>query len=457
VTPTQGTCRIASMLTVCATTLLTFGGEIIAARIGDDGAQLAVTQRIRADQIGTLTPAALSPDGRLIAFAARNGKSSQRYCCQHVYVLDRSTGLTIQESARPDGTPGNGDSQSPSLSADGRVIAFETIASNLLPDQTHFTQRRVIVRDRQHGNLQTPHSPRGEQPNGEGGEPVVSGDGRTIAFASDATNLVPGPDANSRRTDIYLWRLDDSTITRISLDSHGLQPSIGASHSPSVSRDGNLVAFVSTARFTPEDTDDRSDVYLRNVRRGLTSLVSRGIPGRSFDGHSHSPALSTDGGYIVFVSTDGIALGDRNTDSDVYLYDVASGSTTLVSVTAKGDAANAESRRPAISADGRYVVYQSVASNLGSGPGCPRQVSDTNLLPDVYLLDRTTRCVTRVSGSPALESWTPSVAPAIDGSGTVVAFSSTQPVSEDDLSTDFDLFLFVQPSRETRHTGRNTP
>jgi hypothetical protein len=94
-------------------------------------------------------------------------------------------------------------------------------------------------------------------------------------------------------------------------------------------------------------------------------------------------------------------------------------------------------------------AYQSVASNLGSGPGCPRQVSDTNLLPDVYLLDRNTRCVTRVSGSPALESWTPSVAPAIDGSGTVVAFSSTEPVSEDDLSTDFDLFLFLRPRPAT--------
>jgi hypothetical protein len=95
------------------------------------------------------------------------------------------------------------------------------------------------------------------------------------------------------------------------------------------------------------------------------------------------------------------------------------------------------------------VVYQSVASNLGSGPGCPHPASDKNLLPDVYLFDRLTRCVTRISGSPAGEWWTPSVAPAIDGAGTVVVFSSTQPIDESDPSTDFDLFLFLRASSET--------
>jgi Tol biopolymer transport system component len=266
--------------------------------------------------------------------------------------------------------------------------------------------------------------------------------------------LVSEPDANRRQTDIYLWRLDNATITRISVDGKGVQPAKGASHSASISRDGELIAFVSTARLAPEDTNDVGDVYLRDVARGLTSLVSRGADGKLPSGASYSPALSADGHYVAFVSkADNLVPRDRNRESDVFVYDVKGESTTLVSASSKGEAANADSRQPAMSADGRHVVYQSMASNLGSGSGCPRTARDTNLLPDVYLFDRATRCVVRISGSAAKEWWTPSVAPAIDGAGAVVGFSSTEPIGEDDLSTDFDLFLFVRPSRDTSRDG----
>ena len=89
------------------------------------------------------------------------------------------------------------------------------------------------------------------------------------------------------------------------------------------------------------------------------------------------------------------------------------------------------------------IAYQSLASNLGSGPGCPRAGSDTNLLPDVYAFDRATRCVARISGSSGAEWWTPSVAPVIDASGGTIVFSSAQPSDADDLTTDFDLFHAV--------------
>ncbi len=428
------------------------GGAMMADQIAARGARHVATQRIRLDEIGTIRPAALSPDGRLIAFVSGNPESSQGYCCQ-VYVLDRSTGLITQESINPDRTPLGVDSRAPSLSPDGRVITFETLYPPF--GNQPVTGRHVIVRNRQNGVVRTPQSPRGEPPNGDSGEPVVSENGLTVVFMSHATNLATAADANGEQSDIYLWRLDDSTIIRISVDSRGVQPPIGASHSPSVSSDGELIAFASTARLAPEDTNDVTDVYLRDVGRGLTTLVSRGIGERPSDGASYSPALSADRRYVVFVSeATNLAPHDRNQDSDVYIYDVAGASITLVSATSTGRAANAASLRPAISADGRYVVFESTASNLGSGPGCPRPVPDTNLLPDVYLFDRTTRCVTRISGSPAREWWTPSVAPAIDGSGTLVTFSSTEPVSEDDLSTDFDLFLFLRPSRETSSYGQ---
>ena len=272
-----------------------------------------------------------------------------------------------------------------------------------------------------------------------------------VVFTSEATNLVGGPDANGRRTDIYLWRLEDATISRVSVGSNGVQPPIGASYAPSVSQNGELVAFVSTARLASEDTNDVEDVYLRDLPRGLTSLVSAGIGKRPSDAPCYSPQLSADGRYVAFVSkSDNLAQTERNQESDVYLYEVATGSIALVSATTQGKAANASSSRPAISADGRSVVFKSVASNLGGDAECPPRVPDTNLLPDVYLFDRASGCVTRISGSPRREWWTPSVAPAISGSGTVVVFSSTQPISEDDVTTDFDLFLFLRPDS---HTG----
>ena len=317
------------------------------------------------------------------------------------------------------------------------------------------TVRHVVVRNRQNGVLRTPQSPRGEPLNGGSGEPVVSENGLTVVFTSNATNQAPPPDANGGESDVYLWRLDDSTIIRISVDSRGMQPPIGASHSPSVSSDGDLIAFTSTARLAPEDTNDVADVYLRDVGRGLTTACQSRYRRETFRrrellaGSERRPSLRClrvqgHESRAHTIATRTVTCTSTTSQAD---------RCTLVSATSTGQAANAASLRPAISADGRYVVYQSVATNLGSGPGCPRPVPDTNLLPDVYLFDRTTRCVTRISGSPAREWWTPSVAPAIDGSGTVVAFSSTEPVSEDDLSTDFDLFLFLRPGRETSAHG----
>ena len=403
-----------------------------------DGARRLAWQRIRSGDIGTLEPASLSQDGRLVAFVAGKSDGRVRLCCRNVYVLDRITGAITQESSNADGTTPSGDSSAPRLSADGRVIAFETLAESLLPAQARGPGRRVIVRDRLTSGIRTPGA-RGVAPNGETSQPALSGSGLVVAFTSDATNLKE-PDTDRRETEVYLWRLDTDTIERVSVNTDGVQPSSGASHSPSINGDGELVAFVSAARLVPEDTNSVPDVYLRDVRRGRTWIVSRGAAGTAADAGSFSPALSADGRYVAFASmATNLSATDRNNDSDIYIHEVATGATTIVSATAQGKAANSGSRRPALSADGRLVVYQSVASNLGSALGCPPTSEDTNLVPDIYLLDRGTRCITRISGSPAAVWWSPSVAPAIDGAGTIVLFSSTQPV-DGEVTNVFNLF-----------------
>ena len=329
-------------------------------------ARLLAWQRIRSSDVATLEPPSLSQNGRLVAFVAGRSERRGRSCCPHVYVLDRITGAVTQESVNADWTSPTGDSAAPRLSADGRMIAFEILAESLLPAQGSRPGRRVIVRDRLTGSMRTPGAA-GAAPNGETSQAALSGSGLAVVFTSDATNLAKGHDTDGGETDVYLWRLDADTIERVSVHGDGAQPSSGASHFPSINGEGDLVAFVSAARLVPEDTNNVLDVYLRDVRRGRTSLVSRGAAGTPADAASFSPALSADGRYVAFVSmATNLGATDRNDDSDIYIHDVAMGATTLVSATARGEAANSGSRRPALSADGRLVVYQSVASNLGS-------------------------------------------------------------------------------------------
>ncbi len=452
---------------ILAVTVLVFVGfdasEMSADAHASHWLRSIAAQAIRADEVGAMTRAALSDDGRMLAFVSRDHGPSRRSRCLNVYALDRSTGLITSESVTQEGTPLGGDARAPSLSGDGQVIAFESMGSNLISSVAgvaQATSRHVIVRNRLTGTLWTLEDAHQDTPDGESYQPAVSGNGLAIVFTSNATNLVTIPDANGRKEDIYLRRLAGLATARISVDGNGVQQPIGASHSPSVSDDGERIAFVSTARLAPEDTNDLPDVYLRDVGCGRTSLVSRGLDGTS-NNASYSPSVSADGRVVAFVSSaSNLAPFDDNQESDVFVFDVASGSVALVSATSKGKAANASSGAPAVSGDGRHVVYQSIASNLGSRHGCPASVTDTNLLPDVYLFDRASGCVTRISGSPEREWWTPSVVPAIDGAGTVVVFSTTQPVGDDDLSTDFDLWLRptgrprVAPPRETSSGSR---
>lgn len=439
-----------------AAALLTLGRlHAVPAGPSPPRAQLAAVQRMPVASVDTLEPAALSEDGRLVAFVAQDADSSQRRCCRRIFVLDTASGLTTVVSVGADGEPADGDSEAPTLSADGLIVAFETLATNLTADRAPAGRQRMLVRDRRRGTTRALRGVLGADPDGDARQPVLSADGRVLAFTSDARNLVADRDANGPLTDVFLWRLEDATVERVSLDSHGRQPSAGASHSPSLNRSGDLSAFVSTARLAAEDINEDADVYLRDVRRGTTTLVSAGAGGHSLHGASHSPAVSADGRYVAFVST-ALLLPerDRSSVSDVYIYDVAAKAIGLLSATARGVAANAASSHPAISGDGRFVVYQSVASNLGSGRGCPRVASDTNLLPDVYLHDRRTGCVTRVSGSPIGEWWTSSVAPAISETGHVVVFSSAEPVDPEDVRMDLDLFFFRLPGRSTRASGQ---
>ena len=156
----QWTAGVSSIFCACAVAELVALGsiDIVAHRIASDEARLVTRQGIADHGIGTLTLAALSHDGRLIAFVSRSCRGSARHCCQDLYTLDRSTGLTTLESIGLDGSPAKRGQPSPSLSSDGQILAFQTFASNLVAGDLPLGSGRVVVRDRRNGVLRTPTS-----------------------------------------------------------------------------------------------------------------------------------------------------------------------------------------------------------------------------------------------------------------------------------------------------------
>jgi Tol biopolymer transport system component len=260
-------------------------------------------------------------------------------------------------------------------------VAFESHATNLVPGDTN-NAHDVFVRDREAGPIErVPLAADGGRANGESYSPSLSADGRFVAFESYATDLVPG-DTNGQR-DIFVRDRQAGTTERVSLTADGAQAG-GNSTSLSLSADGRFVAFVSGDNLVPGDTNGVTDVFVRDRQAGVTERVSVGAGGAQADEASSLPSLSADGRLVAFVSdAANLVPGDTNGQRDIFVRDRQAGTTERVSLTADGAQAggatgsSSRSLSPSLSADGRFVTFDSVAANLVPG--------DTNNAPDVFV------------------------------------------------------------------------
>lgn len=404
-----------------------------------------------------LAPIGISADGRFLTFASyapllrgdTNGRSD-------IYVFDMSTRQLTMESAVADGSPSNADSFGPDISDDGRFLVFHS-SGRLIPRSGEDPTQQIVLRDRQL-DITTVLSTNeaGERGNDDSSGAAISGDGRMVAFESHATNLVPSADGNGAASDVYAVTVATRAIVRVSTTSTGRQHATGASFGPSISADGQLIAFTSSAWLDEEHyrsarrtvkaqplqpNGELRNVFVRDLARGTTRRISRTNRGDP-NGPSYLPAISEDGRWIAFVSnaTD-LVTGDENALSDVFLHDRHTSKTSLVSRSASGEPANGASSRPAISANGQHVAFESDASNLVCSRRCSARDLDINLLFDVFVFDRSSGVITRLSKEPESGWMEPSRSPAIDGSGNVIAFSSRRPTDERDRRADFDLFV----------------
>ncbi len=279
------------------------------------------------------------------------------------------------------GTKGNDDSALPSLSADGTKVAFQSFASNLDPTDTD-GNTDIYVKDLASGKLTlASRNLAGTKANGPSRRPSLSADGTKVAFDSDATNLVAADSDNS--SDVYVKDLVSGTLTLASQTLNGRGSAI--SYWPSLSGDGSKVAFQSYASdLNPADTDGNPDIYVKDLSSGELTVASTNTNGTKENGtHTFAASLSADGRRVAF-TTDATNLdpADTNNDFDVYVKDLISGSLVLASANSSGVKGDYQSLYPSLSARGRSVAFWSLASNFDP--------VDTDVSGDVYVKDLTT-------------------------------------------------------------------
>jgi Tol biopolymer transport system component len=435
---------------------------------------------------------AISADGNLVAFLseATNLVDDDTNDVDDIFVHSRKTGKTWRVSVSDDGIEGNGNCTFPALSGDGAWVAFESLATNLVANDTNGSRDVFLRPVARSGMARVSVSTAGTQGNGDSFAPSLSPDGRYVAFDSDATNLVTG-DTNGC-FDVFVRDREGGTTTRASVDSDGNQanqdsynaavtddgdvvfqswatnlvdddtngawdvfsstwsgtymvsvspgnaPGTANSQQPSVSADGNAVAFHSWApNLVAGDANGACDVFMRNFAIGSSGMQLASASSSALldsDGTSTVPAVSGDGSRIVFASAaTNLVPGDTNAVSDIFVFNRTTGTMTRTSVSRTLAEATAASARPRISADGFYVVFDSTADNLVTG--------DTNGLRDVFLKQLNNHGVYRALGVGGVEADAACYSPVVSNNREVAFYSAATNLVGGDTNGVNDIFV----------------
>ena len=360
----------------------------------------------------------ISGTGRFVTFMSLADNlvprdSNQQY---DIFVRDVSDARTLLVS-RPSGTTGfsNGRSSWPAIAAGGRFVAFQSFATNLV-DGDHNGHADVFVRDLRGLSTRVVSRANGAFGNGDSLDPAISRNGRFIAFQSFAGNLVPGDD--NARADVFLRDMRTGSTRLVSRPTAaGAIAAGGDSDNPAMSPDGRFIAFESSAgNLAGRDTNGVEDVFVRDVKRGTTRLVSRARDGATGNGPSYMASISANGRYIAFASrASNLVASDDNGAEDVFVRDMRTGRTTLVSPHANGGT-SARTIYPSLSGDGQLVAFHSDANDIVPG--------DRNGVGDVFVRDLRARRTVLLSAGGDAASDDYSGGPAMSADGRYVAYAS---------------------------------
>jgi len=331
--------------------------------------------------------------------------------------------------------PANLPSANATISEDGRYIAFHSAASNLVPNDTN-NKQDIFLFDRDTKEIKRISiSSDGEQANNYSLRPSISGDGRYIAFMSYASNLVEND--HNHQLDVYVHDQQNKTTDLVSLSIDGVAGNT-KSMNPIISSNGHYVAFESFSNnLIEEDINENPDIFVRNILKGETEVVSLSSRGQQANHGSSNPSISADGRYVLFQSParNLVPIDNKRSDeeewnfSDIFLRDRKTGKTEIISVNLEGKPANHPSATPSVSRDGRYVAFASMATDLVENyPDGPLELSGKGFTArriDIYVRDREMNITKLVSeslaGGPGNHQ---SQAPKISANGQFVTFQS---------------------------------
>lgn len=334
----------------------------------------------------------ISPDGRFVAYysSASNIVPGDTNGANDCFLYDRMLDTVVRVSVNSAGEEADGSSFRPTVSDDGARVAFVSTATNLVVGDTN-NQTDVFVHDLMAGTTaRVSIASNGAEVLGSSSNPRISGNGRYVVFDSNAQGLVAG-DTNSS-FDVFVRDLDESVTTRASVSSFGLQGDSG-SRNPSVSTDGRWVTFESDAiTLVLNDTNGERDVFVRDRAMGQTILASRSTSGVQGNGLSFLPKIAGDGSRVVFLSESSSfdAVEAVPDDLDVFVHTLSTGATERVTVDQDGNESSSWSNLPNISETGRYITFQSYATDLVD-------LADTNGQPDTFRRDMEAGVTTMVS------------------------------------------------------------
>jgi Tol biopolymer transport system component len=450
--------------------------------------------------------ASISANGNFVAFSsvADNLVPGDFNGAEDVFLWERTGGTIIRVSTGPGGIEASGfaltPNSAPAMSADGKVVAFESDSSNLV-DGDNNGMADIFVRA--NGTTTRIMGQGGVEPNGSSFKPVISGDGNIVVFESVARNMVTAGDTNEA-ADIYMFNRASGELKRVTTPPFGEQTGIGATNA-SISSNGQWIAFESEGYFddTTPPNQGTTAIYRYNVAEGKSRLVTRsgdrpqvansrpsfdpsvandgsvafvsrarnlvlpeegtGTPqasaddifvvrpdlsavkasvdngGIGGDGDSYEPAISADGQHVAFASLANnlVAGASGNADRDVFVRHLAAGTTELVSKGMGGVVPNGASFTPAINENGTYVAFASGAENIAPG--------DNNAVQDVFLANLANGGISKISVRPNIDNHQgndASYMPALSASGLIVGFKSkASNLIDGDDNAAFDTFV----------------
>jgi WD40-like Beta Propeller Repeat len=350
---------------------------------------------------------------------------------------------TSARAASVASTEANGSSWAPATSADGRWIAFSSDANDLIqgdPGNDTNGLTDVFLADTQTGDITLVSAGiGGEAADGPSGLPDISADGRYVVFETTADNIIAA-DANGTASDIVRYDATNGDVVLISRRGLAGVQGDADSFGATISADGTRVAFLSqSTNLVGSDTNNKVDTFLRDVGAGTTTRVSTDSSGKQANGPTYAAVLAPGGGFVAFSSlAKNLVSGDTNGDRDVFLKNLSTGKTVRASVKTDGKQANGDSSVEDISANGRWVVFSSFATNLSK--------NDANNQGDVFMRDRVDATTIRVSKDGPTEGNDDSYGGSISDDGAYITFLSRATNLTDDADTNgeaSDLFEYA--------------